>query len=317
MLNRYRLNDEGRNARVAERYKFEERELLDPLAEYGITPDTMRENKEMANLMKGYATNTPVTIYKTINGERKELGEACFQAIRSGDGIELKALPVLKTAQYDSPAYKNLFDDNERAMLAGEGRIEGTKFMKDFASGRECECYVAYHEPTRRLVTLPVDEVRIPKEVYKMPLQVEQQEALRSGKTVLVENIKRRNGQLISGTLRIDPLHRGAYFSTGDNLALKVGDTINGAKITPEQQKMLEERKTVFIRGMRSKNGKTYSDDVRYSDSNILLIGDAARNYRSKLTLEADTSRRNLHHRSRSVASIPAQTKSGKKVGIS
>ena len=114
LLDDYRLNDEGRNARQAETYSFEERELTDSLTELGLTPGQLRDAHEMGNLMKGYITSTPLPIYKEINGERKPLGEACFYAVREEGRTIVKALPVLKSPQYDMTAYKELFTDRQR-----------------------------------------------------------------------------------------------------------------------------------------------------------------------------------------------------------
>ena len=118
LLDDYRLNDEGRNARQAETYSFEERELTDSLTELGLTPGQLRDAHEMGNLMKGYITSTPLPIYKEINGERKPLGEACFYAVREEGRTIVKALPVLKSPQYDMTAYKELFTDRQRKQLA-------------------------------------------------------------------------------------------------------------------------------------------------------------------------------------------------------
>ena len=171
LLDDYRLNDEGRNARQAETYSFEERELTDSLTELGLTPGQLRDAHEMGNLMKGYITSTPLPIYKEINGERKPLGEACFYAVREEGRTIVKALPVLKSPQYDMTAYKELFTDRQRKQLAANGHLEGTKVMRDFTTGRECECYVSYHEPTRRLTTLPVDSLR-PLTHYNRTIQM-------------------------------------------------------------------------------------------------------------------------------------------------
>ena len=71
LLDDYRLNDEGRNARQAETYSFEERELTDSLTELGLTPGQLRDAHEMGNLMKGYITSTPLPIYKEISRSAK------------------------------------------------------------------------------------------------------------------------------------------------------------------------------------------------------------------------------------------------------
>ena len=72
-----------------------------------------------------------------------------------------------------------------------------------------------------------------------------------------------------------------AFKQSGEQL--KVNDTIMGAKITPEQKKMLQNHEMVFVENMRYK-GRVFSDDVRFSNkSNQLLIGRNAREYKPKL----------------------------------
>lgn len=71
-----------------------------------------------------------------------------------------------------------------------------------------------------------------------------------------------------------------------------------GAKITPEQKKMLQNHEMVFVENMRYK-GRVFSDDVRFSNkSNQLLIGRNAREY--KPTIEGRKNdkkrRRNSRH---------------------
>lgn len=72
-----------------------------------------------------------------------------------------------------------------------------------------------------------------------------------------------------------------AFKQSGEQL--KVNDTIMGARITPEQKKMLQNHEMVFVENMRYK-GRVFSDDVRFSNkSNQLLIGRNAREYKPKL----------------------------------
>ncbi len=241
----------------------------------------------------------------------------CFTTVKDADGrVRLITLPVLNKPQYEMAPYKDLFDDAEKTRLATEGHLGTTKVMKDFVTGRECECYVSFHEPTKRINTLPVDSIKIPTEIYNTPIPGEDRRIVRAGGSVEVKDIKRRNGPIISGTLRVDANRRDVYFTTGGDRTLKVGKKINGAPITASQQKQLEERKMVFVANMfNPRTGKRYSDDVRYSDSNILLVGNAARRYRSKLNPDGNpaTTQRTERSPRRSVAALPPQKKGGKK----
>ena len=67
-------------------------------------------------------------------------------------------------------AYKELFTDRQRKQLAANGHLEGTKVMRDFTTGRECECYVSYPEPTSRVTTLPSGSLRPLTHIYGHPL---------------------------------------------------------------------------------------------------------------------------------------------------
>ncbi len=99
-----------------------------------------------------------------------------------------------------------------------------------------------------------------------------------------------------------------AFKQSGEQL--KVNDTIMGAKITPEQKKMLQNHEMVFVENMRYK-GRVFSDDVRFSNkSNQLLIGRNAREY--KPTIEGrknDKKKEAKQQAPRHVASVKAQSK--------
>ena len=82
----------------------------------------------------------------------------------SGDAgnVQLRIFTRLDEPQYKISPYKELFTDKEIERLETDGHLGSTKKMKDFTSGRECECYVSVHEATNRLTTLPVDALTLP-----------------------------------------------------------------------------------------------------------------------------------------------------------
>ena len=92
LLDDYRLNDEGRNARQAETYSFEERELTDSLTELGLTPGQLRDAHEMGNLM---------TLELLAPNQR--------QAVRLGKLFEKKAEAVYNLTMAE------LLDDEDEA----------------------------------------------------------------------------------------------------------------------------------------------------------------------------------------------------------
>ena len=272
------LNDEGRIAKLARRYKFDEHQLpWKDLNALGLDKETLFNNHCMGELLKGRITSTALPISKEINGERKDLGEACFMCVKGADGkVELKTLTRL-----DKPHYKGVFTDEEKDKLAETGTLGGIKEMKDTLTGNVCKCYVSFHESTNRIITMPVDAIKIPDYIYGKRLDDKQKQILASGGEVPINDIQRKNDTMLSGVAYVDPTIRDIAFKQSDK-QLKVSDTILGAKITPEQKKILENHGMVFIENMRNpKTRQLFSDDVRFSNkSNNLLIGRNAREYK-------------------------------------
>ena len=83
-----------------------------------------------------------------------------------------------------------------------------------------------------------------------------------------------------------------------------------GAKITPEQKKMLQNHEMVFVENMRYK-GRVFSDDVRFSNkSNQLLIGRNAREYKPTIEGRKNDKKKEVKQQApRHVASVKAQSK--------
>ena len=277
------LNDEGRIAKLARRYKFDEHQLpWKDLNALGLDKETLFNNHCMGELLKGRITSTALPISKEINGEKKDLGEACFMCVKGADGkVELKTLTRLDKPQYDLPVYKGVFTDEEKDKLAETGTLGGIKEMKDTLTGNVCKCYVSFHESTNRIITMPVDAIKIPDYIYGKRLDDKQKQILASGGEVPINDIQRKNDTLLSGVAYVDPTIRDIAFKQSDK-QLKVSDTILGAKITSEQKKILENHGMVFIENMRNpKTRQLFSDDVRFSNkSNNLLIGRNAREYK-------------------------------------
>lgn len=306
------LNDEGRIAKLARRYKFDEHQLpWKDLNALGLDKETLFNNHCMGELLKGRITSTALPISKEINGEKKNMGEACFMCVKGADGkVELKTLTRLDKPQYDLPIYKGVFTDEEKNKLAETGTLGGIKEMKDTLTGNVCKCYVSFHEATNRVITMPVDAIKIPDYIYGKRLDDKQKQLLASGGELPVNDIQRKNDTMLSGVAYVDPTIRDIAFKQSDK-QLKVNDTILGAKISPEQKKILENHGMVFIENMRNpKTKQLFSDDVRFSNkSNNLLIGRNAREYKLAVENQKNDKKKETKQTARHVVSSRPQAR--------
>ena len=305
------LNDEGRIAKLARRYKFDEHQLpWKELAALGVDKQLLFDNHCMGEMLKGRITSMAFPISKEVNGEKKDMGEACFLCVKGEDGkVQLKTLSRLDKPQYDLPTYKGVFTDEEKQSLKDTGTLGAIKEMKDTHTGTVCNCYVSFHEPSNRIITMPVDAIKIPDYIYGKRLDDKQKQILASGGRLPINDIQRKNDTLLSGVAFVDPrIMDIAFKQSGEQL--KVNDTIMGAKITPEQKKMLQNHEMVFVENMRYK-GRVFSDDVRFSNkSNQLLIGRNAREYKPTIDSKKNDKKKEVKQQApRHVASVKAQSK--------
>ncbi|WP_195593801.1 DUF3945 domain-containing protein [Bacteroides fragilis] len=305
------LNDEGRIAKLARKYKFDEHQLpWKELGALGIDKQILFDNQCMGEILKGRITSKAFPITKDVNGEKKDMGEACFLCVKGEDGkVQLKTLSRLDKPQYDLPAYKGVFTDEEKQSLKDTGTLGAIKEMKDTHTGTVCNCYVSFHEPSNRIITMPVDAIKIPDYIYGKRLDDKQKQILASGGQLPINDIQRKNDTLLSGVAFVDPrIMDIAFKQSGEQL--KVNDTIMGAKITPEQKKMLQNHEMVFVENMRYK-GRVFSDDVRFSNkSNQLLIGHKAREYKPTVEGKKNDKKKEVKQQaSRHVASVKARSK--------
>lgn len=205
---------------------------------------------------------------------------------------------------------KGVFTDEEKDKLAETGTLGGIKEMKDTLTGNVCKCYVSFHESTNRIITMPVDAIKIPDYIYGKRLDDKQKQILASGGEVPINDIQRKNDTMLSGVAYVDPTIRDIAFKQSDK-QLKVNDTILGAKITPEQKKILENHGMVFIENMRNpKTRQLFSDDVRFSNkSNNLLIGRNAREYKPAVETPKNNRKQETKQTARHVVSPRPQAR--------
>ena len=193
----------------------------------------------MGDILKGRIPNKLVPLKHKVDGRWVDLGLGTISPIRDDAGnVQLRIFTRLDEPQYKISPYKELFTDKEIERLETDGHLGSTKKMKDFTSGRECECYVSVHEATNRLTTLPVDALTLPTRIYGKEIG-DDIEALRSGKEILVEDIHLKDGRVISGHARVDANRGDVVFRNDNNPHLRIHDTVFGVKVSTDIQAKL------------------------------------------------------------------------------
>ena len=128
----YELNNEGRIAKFADRYKFEERELpWDQIQALGLNKEILLENQSMGDFLKGRIPNKLVPLKHKMDGRWVDLGLGTISPIRDDAGnVQLRIFTRLDEPQYKISPYKELFTDKEIERLETDGHLGSIKKIR-------------------------------------------------------------------------------------------------------------------------------------------------------------------------------------------
>lgn len=113
------------------------------------------------------------------------------------------------------------------------------------------------------------DKVFNRQELGGVKLSKQQIEDLNLGKTIFVEDMKRKDGEYFSSFVKLDPqTGRPAYTRYNPDTPegareIYIPKEINGVKLTGEERDNLREGRTIFLNGMVSRKGEEFSSFIR------------------------------------------------------
>lgn len=137
--------------------------------------------------------------------------------------------------------------------------------------------FVSVDKVTNELVSMRASSVQIPDEIKGVKLSKEQQQALREGKGVFLENMISNRKNPFSATVQVNADKKSLEFiypnakqsqeqgqkqQQPNNLVTSDGVTIpksiSGIELSRQQQQDLVDDKTIFVAGLKDKRGVEY-----------------------------------------------------------
>ena len=208
---------------------------------------------------------------------------------QQADGsIKIQTHPYQEKPDFDKPFMGVVFTPDEQKQLTTTGHGGRIFELEMTPGGEKVPALVSLDKITNRFEAVPLSEIQIPKALKGVELSDKQQEGLKSGQGVLVENMdkKQRPGEEPGGKItrivqynavnkNFDFLftpeqrqqrqqERAAIAEQDDNRPLKarkagevwVRPVQGGVELTREQFKTLCENKPVFMEGMVNQTTK-------------------------------------------------------------
>ena len=258
-----------KNATVIDESKIDWKQL-DNL---GLTRERLEQSGELEKMLSWQKSNL-VTIAVPI-GDTTIYTEArlAFRTDDSGN-VGLAIHPLRKEPQLDFPYMGYKFSPEEKEQLLTTGNL-GKTIEVTPKNGNAFSAYVSIDPQTNEIVALRADRVNIPKEIKGVTLSDAQYKDLVEGKAVKVEGMTAKSGKSFNATLQVNAEKKGIEFIFGEGKSLRerqehkqtqqqgVPHKLCGLELSDKQREALDSGRTVYLKNMVDKEGKSFNSYVR------------------------------------------------------
>ena len=218
----------------------------------------LREGKKV--FIEGMISNggNPFDAHIQINAERRGI-EYIFDNDKLFNRQSLGGVELTQQQIEDLNAGKAIFVEG---MERKDGEIFSSFVKLDEATGRPS--YTRYNPDSPE----GAREIYIPKEINGVKITAEEQQQLREGKTIFLNDMVNRKGEEFSSFIKADlETGRLSYSRTPDGFEqreqFKIPDKVWDVELSRKQRADLQSGKAVLVEGIKGYDGKTISQYVK------------------------------------------------------
>lgn len=246
------------------------------LARLGITKEALEQSGNLKALLSGNKSGL-VTIDTQIEGiPISTQGRIYFQE-GDNDKLDLKIDCCRREPVLDLPLHGTLLSEEAKKNILINGNA-GHPIDLSFKEGETTACIVSLDKLTNNLVAVPVNDILIPQEIKGVTLTPEQHKQLSEGGKVLVEGMTSQWNTQFDGYIQynaakekldftFDGLDRNRYKAQTQQQMVEqkifIPKKLLGAELAPEQQKTLKEGGTIYVQGMKDRQGQPFNAYVK------------------------------------------------------
>ena len=242
--------------------------MLDSL---GLSRERLEQSGELEKLLNWQKSNL-VTIAVPV-GDTTIYTEArlAFRTDENGN-IGLAVHSMRKEPQLDYPYMGYKFSPEEKEQLLTTGNLGKTIDVTP-KNGEPFSAYVSIDPQTNEIIALRADRVNIPKEIKGVTLSDAQYKDLVEGKAVKVEGMTSKRGKSFDATLQVNAEKKGIEFIFDNSRGFKerqqqtqqqgAPHKLCGLELSEKQREALGSGRTLYLKNMIDKEGKSFNAYVR------------------------------------------------------
>ena len=236
------------------------------LQNLGVSRESLEKRNLLEPLLKGYKTNELVPISFNLGSTVTRFDARL--SLREVDGKVAVAIHGMrKEPQLDYPFFGHEFSEEDKKNLLTTGNMGRTVELTNTKTGEKIPSIISIDRLTNEIIALRSEHIKVPDEIKGVILSQEQKQTLKEGKPLFVEGMTSKKGEPFNATVQFNADKRYVEFLFEDK-APKLANqeklteaptVIRGVTLTEEQHKELSKGNPIYLEGLQSKAGKTYS----------------------------------------------------------
>lgn len=240
------------------------------LEKLGVTRETLEATGSLDAMLNW--GKSPVLIPITPKFDDVTLRTDARLSFREIEGKLTVAIhAVRKSPDLDRPFFGIHFTDDEKKSLLKSGNA-GSVLNVEYSGQKPIAAYISIDKLTNELVAVRADKIHIPNEIKGVSLNDKQMQDLKEGKAIYLEDMLSKSGKLFNATLQINADKKGLEFSFDNdhkqtqqqsNSEFAIPTKLGGIELSEADQTQLKAGETIYIYGMKDREGQEYNAYVK------------------------------------------------------
>lgn len=255
----------------------------DSLKKLGITKEQLEKSKALEPMLRGYKSPSTFPIEANFGSMvMKTDARLSFRPDSEGN-VVLAIHGIRKEPELDRPFFGHQFTDEDKRNLRETGNMGRIVDVKNYRTGELIPSYISIDKQTNELVSMKASSLKLPDEIKGVKLDDKQKAALLEGKTVYLENMISAKNKPFSAFVQVNAEKRNLEFlfpereqkqarqqgqqqTNKPSEGVRIPKSLAGVELSDKQQTDLRTDKTIYVKGLKDKEGKEYNAYVRVNN---------------------------------------------------
>lgn len=250
----------------------------DDLKNLGVTKEQLEKSKALELMLRGYKSPSTFPIEANLGTMvMKTDARLSFRPDNEGN-VVLAIHGIRKQPEFDRPFFGHQFTDEDKKSLRETGNMGRVVDIKNYRTGELVPSFISIDKQTNELVSMKASSLKLPDEVKGVKLDDKQKADLMEGKTLWLENMASAKNKPFSAFVQVNAEKRSLEFifpkenqkqtqqqgeQQKNEQGVRIPKSLAGVELSEKQQTDLRADKTIYVKGLKDKQGGEYNAYVK------------------------------------------------------